>query len=219
MEDSGVITVVSAGNEGEDACSHSPACHTGVITVGSYDIDHHRAWDSNWGRCVDAWGPGEDILSSVTASPTRYKQESGTSMASPIIAGIVGYFLNIKPDIEFDAVIEYLADHITERYSYSISDCRSLQCRAFSMHCADLGFIATGTERPTATPRPTVKPTGPSPSPTASPTAGPSPPTMPGTDCDLIRFPSFNHFARRSMAHRICRVILRGNVARCHLRQ
>ena len=181
VKELGVFTVVAAGNKHDNACHYSPACRKDVITVGNYDNTHTRRFDSNYGNCVDAWGPGTDMVSSKAGDTEEYGIDSGTSMASPIIAGIVGQFLNLKPDINLEQIKEFLADkHTKDLYSFSINDCRSPQCRAFSMECADLGFIASGTQRPTATPRPTVNPTGPSPSPTASPTAGPSAPTLPG---------------------------------------
>ena len=175
MKDLGGISVVAAGNEHENACNHSPACFSDVITAGAYDDTHTKAGFSNYGNCVDAWGPGTDIVSSTAGNTGEYGQSSGTSLASPIIAGIVGHFLNLKPDITFDEIKEFLADkHTCDLYSFSVNDCRSAQCRAFSMECADLGFIASGTERPTMTRRPSQSPTVPTDMPTASPTKSPS---------------------------------------------
>ena len=198
--DKGVVTVVGAGNENDNACTHSPACFPNVITVGAYDVHHNRAqFDSkkasNYGDCVNAWGPGLNIYSSMAGNKHHYGIDSGTSMASPIIAGIVGQFLNVKPDFTLEPIKEFLADDVVTEdedynnniYSFLVNDCRSAQCRAFSMDCDDFAFIATGSERPTSVPRPTLHPTQPtnmpSPSPTGSPSAAPSgapsPPTMP----------------------------------------
>ena len=60
----GVFTVVAAGNHKDNACNYEPACRDDVITVGAYDVNHNRAAFSNYGNCVDAWGPGEFIWSS-----------------------------------------------------------------------------------------------------------------------------------------------------------
>ena len=200
-----VVTVVSAGNDNDNACTRSPACFDSVITVGAYDVHHNRAqFDSkkasNYGDCVNAWGPGLNIYSAKASNTEEYGMKSGTSMASPIIAGMVGQFMNVKPDITLEPIKEFLADDVVTDhedydnniYSFLVNDCRSAQCRAFSMDCDDFAFIASakGTERPTSVPRPTLNPTQttnmPSPSPTGSPSAAPSgapsPPTMPSMD-------------------------------------
>ncbi|MEI6687968.1 MAG: S8 family serine peptidase [Thermoleophilia bacterium] len=87
--DDGVTMVVAAGNSNDDACSASPASTPGAITVGATDQNDQRAYFSNYGRCVDLFAPGVDILSSDAASSTSTATLSGTSMASPHVAGAV----------------------------------------------------------------------------------------------------------------------------------
>ncbi|KAL7519328.1 hypothetical protein ACHAWX_004099, partial [Stephanocyclus meneghinianus] len=81
--DAGIVFVVASGNKGTDACNFSPASEPLAITVGSIDISDNRSWFSNWGSCVDIYGPGSDIISSDSESPTAFESRSGTSMASP----------------------------------------------------------------------------------------------------------------------------------------
>ena len=65
------------------------AIATGPITVGATNNKDSKASFSNFGRCVDVFAPGEDILSTFTWSKTV--SMSGTSMASPHIAGLLSY--------------------------------------------------------------------------------------------------------------------------------
>lgn len=54
----GIVVVVAAGNENEDACNSSPASAASAITVGAIDQNDNRASFSNYGSCVDIWAPG-----------------------------------------------------------------------------------------------------------------------------------------------------------------
>lgn len=91
----GVHTVVAAGNAGTDACGTSPAASGGIkgsaITVGSVGITGKRSSFSNTGDCVDIYAPGEDIISAWLGAPDMVNVLSGTSMATPHVAGIVAY--------------------------------------------------------------------------------------------------------------------------------
>lgn len=92
----GLHIAVAAGNDNEDACNYSPARAVGPISVGASNVEDFKASFSNWGRCVDIFAPGEDILSTFTWSETT--SMLGTSMASPHIAGLLAYYLSLQPD-------------------------------------------------------------------------------------------------------------------------
>ncbi|AAS51239.1 ACR012Cp [Eremothecium gossypii ATCC 10895] len=96
--DAGIHFAVAAGNENQDACNTSPAASQKAITVGASTLADDRAYFSNWGRCVDLFAPGMNILSTYIGSDTAVATLSGTSMASPHVAGLLTYFLSLQPD-------------------------------------------------------------------------------------------------------------------------
>ncbi|SCU79608.1 LANO_0A06876g1_1 [Lachancea nothofagi CBS 11611] len=94
----GLHFAVAAGNENQDACNTSPASAENAITVGASTLADDRAYFSNWGKCVDIFAPGLNVLSTYIGSETATATLSGTSMASPHVAGLLTYFLSLQPD-------------------------------------------------------------------------------------------------------------------------
>ncbi|WCN82608.1 S8 family serine peptidase [Micromonospora sp. LH3U1] len=94
---SGVTYAVAAGNSNDDACLESPARAASAITVGATDEVDFRAFFSNYGTCVDIHAPGHNIPSSVASSDTATAKYSGTSMASPHVAGAAALALSANP--------------------------------------------------------------------------------------------------------------------------
>lgn len=99
----GLNFAVAAGNENQDACNTSPASAENAVTVGASTISDSRAYFSNYGKCVDIFAPGLNILSTYIGSDTATATLSGTSMASPHICGLLTYFVSLQPsaDSEF----------------------------------------------------------------------------------------------------------------------
>ncbi|KAH3687452.1 hypothetical protein WICPIJ_001562 [Wickerhamomyces pijperi] len=93
----GIHFAVAAGNDNQDACNYSPAAAENAVTVGASTLGDARAYFSNWGECVDLFGPGLNILSTYIGSNTATATLSGTSMASPHVAGLLTYFLSLQP--------------------------------------------------------------------------------------------------------------------------
>lgn len=93
---SGVLTVVAAGNEAQSAANVSPASAASAITVGAIDSSWAIAYYSNYGTSLDIFGPGSSVLSAYYSSNSATATLSGTSMASPHIAGLALYGMSVE---------------------------------------------------------------------------------------------------------------------------
>lgn len=96
--DAGIHFAVAAGNDNAESCRYSPASAEKAVTVGASTLSDERAYFSNYGKCNDIFAPGLNILSTWTGSKYATNTISGTSMASPHIAGLLAYFLSIQPE-------------------------------------------------------------------------------------------------------------------------
>jgi subtilisin family serine protease len=91
--DAGVTFAVAAGNSNANACSYSPSSEPKALTVGATTSSDAKASYSNYGSCVDIQAPGSSITSDWIGSATATNTISGTSMASPHVAGAAALVL------------------------------------------------------------------------------------------------------------------------------
>jgi serine protease len=116
----GVTVVVAAGNDNRDSCNYSPASAPNAITVGATELTNEllqqvdsRASYSNYGTCVDIFAPGSTITSDWIGSTTAIRTISGTSMASPHVAGAVAQFLTQQPSSTTAQVTNWIVGQST----------------------------------------------------------------------------------------------------------
>jgi subtilisin family serine protease len=108
---SGVTFAIAAGNSSADAADFSPARVQEAITVAASDDADGQAYFSNFGSLVDLYAPGVDITSSWNDGATN--TISGTSMATPHVAGAAALYLSANPTATPDAVAAALTGSAT----------------------------------------------------------------------------------------------------------
>jgi subtilisin family serine protease len=110
MVQAGVTVAVSAGNDNTDSCTQSPARAPDVLTVAATSGTDARWASSNYGKCVDVFAPGHQIVSAGRASDTANATMSGTSMATPHVTGAAALYLGAHPTASPATVTKAMLD-------------------------------------------------------------------------------------------------------------
>lgn len=93
----GVVIVAAAGNN-DSILWYYPASYKGVICVGSTDSTDIISPFSNYGPQIDVMAPGNQIFSTFAYNDSSYREFTGTSMSTPIVAGLCALVLAVHPD-------------------------------------------------------------------------------------------------------------------------
>lgn len=118
----GVVVVVAAGNGDAngiafDACQIAPADVPRALTVGAGTLTDTVATYSNYGSCVDLFAPGGDrqrnITSAWATNATSYNVDAGTSMASPLAAGMAALLAQQQPGLCTDSIVNAIVERAT----------------------------------------------------------------------------------------------------------
>ncbi|MFI6824372.1 S8 family peptidase [Micromonospora sp. NPDC050187] len=109
----GVTYAVASGNSNQNACNFSPASVPTALSVNASQSNDARASFSNWGTCTDLFAPGVSVLSAWHTSNTATNTISGTSMASPHVAGAAARVLQVNPTWTPAQVHSYIVSQAT----------------------------------------------------------------------------------------------------------
>jgi subtilisin family serine protease len=105
----GVFVAVAAGNSNANACNFSPASATGVFSTASSTRTDAKSSFSNFGSCVDGYAPGSSIKSTWLSGGTN--TISGTSMASPHIAGVATLYKSANGDASQSTITTWIINN------------------------------------------------------------------------------------------------------------
>lgn len=111
LANSGVFVAVASGNNNGNACNNSPASAANATTVNASAINDSRASFSNFGSCTHLYAPGVNILSTVPGGGTG--TASGTSMATPHVAGVAALYKATFGDASFSTIRTFLINNAT----------------------------------------------------------------------------------------------------------
>jgi subtilisin family serine protease len=113
LHNAGVFVAVAAGNSNANACNYSPASATTVYTTAASTSSDAKASYSNYGSCVDGYAPGSSIRSAWIGGTTATNTISGTSMASPHVAGVAALYKGNFGDAASSTIVSWVNSNAT----------------------------------------------------------------------------------------------------------
>lgn len=153
----GSVVVVAAGNSNTNVSNQDPANCSGIVSVAATDSNGSKASFSNYGSTITIAAPGVSILSTLNSGLTTpgidsYAYYSGTSMATPFVAGVVSLMLSVKPALKTNQT-ELFTVLRQSAQAFPNSSCTIALCGAGIVNAQSALNILTS---PTPTPTPTV---------------------------------------------------------------
>ncbi|MEU2660204.1 S8 family peptidase [Streptomyces sp. NPDC007325] len=115
----GVLPVIAAGNSAKDACTVSPASADGTLTVAASNQWDEEASFSNYGRCVEVYAPGQDIVSARMGGGSVALD--GTSMAAPHVTGVAALYKAEHPTATPAEVAQWIDGQSTKDVLSNVS--------------------------------------------------------------------------------------------------
>jgi subtilisin family serine protease len=123
----GVLFAVAAGNSNNDACTGSPSSEPLATTVGASARSTNRdvrASFSSWGRCLNIFSPGENIYGAwIGAGGNTFRTISGTSMASPHVAGQAALYM-YESSVSGPGIVDAVKTQLSNTGHHEIIDLR-----------------------------------------------------------------------------------------------
>lgn len=113
LSNAGVFVAVAAGNSNANSCNFSPASASNVTSVMSSTSSDAKSSFSNWGSCAHLYAPGSSITSAWHTSNTATNTISGTSMASPHVAGVAALYKATFGDASSSTIRTWLINNAT----------------------------------------------------------------------------------------------------------
>jgi subtilisin family serine protease len=113
LHNSGIFVAVAAGNSNANACNYSPASASSVYTTASSTSSDAKSSFSNHGSCVDGYAPGSSITSAWIGSSSASNTISGTSMASPHVAGVAALYKGAFGDAASSTIVSWINNNAT----------------------------------------------------------------------------------------------------------
>jgi subtilisin family serine protease len=113
LANAGVFVAVAAGNNNGNACNNSPSSAANATTVMSSTSSDAKSSFSNWGSCAHLYAPGSSITSAWYTSNTATNTISGTSMASPHVAGVAALYKSAFGDASSSTIRTWIINNST----------------------------------------------------------------------------------------------------------
>ena len=187
----GLVVVVAAGNSSADACSYSPARAPSALTIGAIDQSSAKAGYSNYGSCVDMWAPGSQITSAGISGANSSATMSGTSMASPHVAGLAARLLQARPGMSAAQITSVLTQSSLAADPAAIPVVEFAESPTFATPATTTTVLDTTTTEPATTTTEPVTTT------TAAPTT-----TVPGASTTTVVAPTTTTAPRTTIPRR-----------------